>query len=207
VQFRIAVAFVCLIAGCASEAAIPDEGQDVALAPAQLRVLLTDAPAEFDAVWVTITGVEASVETETQQSWVSLVSRSQRFDLLQLRDDVTALLGEASLPAGRYAQLRLLVSDAAVVQAGQERPLLIPSAEHTGIKIIFDADIRAGAHYAVVLDFDAEKSIVRAGDRLLMKPVVHVKSMSELKAEDADAGTETGGDQDEPATADADGGV
>jgi hypothetical protein len=155
-------------------------------APARLRLYLTDAPAAFDAVWVTIRHVEAAVGGEGEGGWIPLTHRAQRFDLLTLRNDVTALLGDTGLPAGEYSQLRVFVSDPTVVVDGQEHALTIPSADQTGIKVEFGAKFQGGTAYAVVLDFDAEKSIVRAGGRFLMKPVIHVKRVRTLDEEEGD---------------------
>lgn len=162
----------CIVAaGCAAN---PPEAQ-----PAHIDVRLTDAPAVFDSVFVTISTIEVS----TEAGWVTLASEPQRFDLLTLQNDATALLGAAELAAGHYSQLRLVVDSSSVVVDGVEEPLTIASGAQSGIKINLDADIAAGTTYTLVLDYDAARSVKATGHGYLMTPVIKVKSMAEVPVE------------------------
>ena len=139
----------------------------------RVEVLLTDAPGDFEEVWVNITSVAVSTET----GWLALTDTPQRFDLLKLQNDVTAALGGAALEPGRYEQLRMMVDEASVVIDGVESPLTIASGAQTGIKIPLAADLEAGMTYQITIDYDAAKSIKTTGAGFLMAPVVHVKEM------------------------------
>jgi hypothetical protein len=128
-------------------------------------VLLTDAPGDFDEVWVNI----ASVEIESaEQGWITLTEGPQSFDLLTLQDDVTAALGGGQLPPGTYGQLRLIVDDAHVVVDSVSEELEIASGAQTGIKINLDATIEENMLYTLVLDFDAAKSVKSTAQGWLM---------------------------------------
>lgn len=140
----------------------------------QVQVLLTDAPGDFEAVWVTI----ASVEIEAADGWLTLTDQAQRFDLLTLQNDVTAALGEAALAPGAYGQLRLIVDEASVVVDGVESPLAIASGAQTGIKINLDATLEPDTTYALTLDYDAHKSVKTTGQGYLMTPVISVKELT-----------------------------
>lgn len=148
---------------------------------AHVNVLLTDAPAAFESVFVTI----SRVEVDTGDSWVTLSEQPQRFDLLTLRNDATAVLGGADLEPGHYGQLRMVVDSSSVVVEGVELPLTIASGAQTGIKINLDTDIAADMTYTLVLDYDAEKSVKSTGNDYLMTPVITVKSMVGAAAEAA----------------------
>jgi hypothetical protein len=95
-------------------------------------------------------------------------------------------LGQTTLPAGHYTQLRLVLSantgttiDNSVVLSGTttttEIPLVTPSAVQSGIKLINEFDVIAGQRVDLVLDFDALKSIVKRGNgTYALKPVIRV---------------------------------
>ena len=186
-------------AGSGSE---PGGGEaDPAAAGPNLKVLLTDAPGDFDEVWVNI----AEVQIESADAgWITLTEGPQQFDLLTLQNDVTAALGGGQLAPGMYGQLRLIVDDAHVVADGISEDLKIASGAQTGIKINLDATIEENMVYTLVIDFDAAKSVKSTGQGWLMTPVIKVKELSGVPVPveeeggegEADAGTgdDTGGD-------------
>lgn len=148
-----------------------------------IRVELTDAPAPYDAVNVTLGAVEAhlsSADSEDQaKGWITLVEDAGTHDLLKLQNDVTAVLGDKSLPAGDYTQLRLIVKSAEVVTGSTAHPLTIPSGSETGIKIPFNFSVTEGQSYVLVLDFDAAESVkVKGKGDYSMSPVVKVKKFA-----------------------------
>lgn len=153
-----------------------------------LKFALTDAPAcGFDAVNVTIEKVRvhqsASVEDENDAGWVDVpVTDVRKVDLLSLTNGVLEELGQTSLPAGKYTQLRLVLADNqgqplanSVVPTGSaETELHTPSGQQSGLKINVDIDVPEGQIADFVLDFDACKSVVTAGNsgRYNLKPVL-----------------------------------
>lgn len=174
----LAVALCAAAAGCAVDASTSsggpgDPGNPGSPAAPRLNVLLTDAPGDFEAVWVNI----ARVEIEAASGWQPLTDAAQRFDLLTLRNDVTAALGGATLAPGTYGQLRLLVDEASVVVDGVESPLAIASGAQTGIKIPLGQTLEADMEYTLTLDYDAAKSVKTTGQGYLMTPVITVKDV------------------------------
>jgi hypothetical protein len=97
-------------------------------------------------------------------------------------------LGTTPLAAGKYTQMRLLLADNASASAGQPIPnavvptggsetaLKTPSGQQTGLKMNVDIDIAADKLADFVIDFNACKSVVRAGasGNILLKPVLAV---------------------------------
>jgi hypothetical protein len=164
-----------------------------------LRLFLTDAPADYEAVWVTTSRVEVSTSATdgTEATWATLSDQPQTDDLLALRDDVTSILGDAELAPGSYQQLRMIVDSARVVADGEERPLTIPSGAQTGVKINLDLTIEPDTVYALVLDFDAAESIHETGNgELIMRPTIKVEYVGEV-APDGDL-TQTDGEEQVP---------
>ncbi|NKI96198.1 DUF4382 domain-containing protein [Rhizobacter sp. SG703] len=178
------VASVLIAAGCGGGGGIGGTGQDAGT----MRVSIGDAPAcGYEAVNVTIERVRVNKSPtagEGDAGWSEVVlSPARRIDLLTLTNGVLEDLGQTSLPAGRYTQLRLVLAtnDAAhplansvVPTGGQETALETPSAEQSGLKLNLDVDVPVGKVVDVALDFDACRSIVRLGNsgRYNLKPVL-----------------------------------
>ena len=157
-----------------------------------LRVALTDAPScGYDHVWVTIEKVsvhQSSTAAETASGWTDItLSPARRVDLLALTNGVLEELGSTPLAAGSYSQIRLVlasnsgtgttsVANAVQPTGGAVIPLSTPSAQQSGLKLQAHFDVAAGQMADVVLDFDACKSIVKAGNsgNYNLKPVVSV---------------------------------
>jgi hypothetical protein len=130
-----------------------------------LKLYLTDNPFPFDLVEhtnVTITRVEILGAGGA----IVLVDEPQEYDLLTLRDGVTALMSETELEAGHYSQIRVFVDAAQVVMKDErEFDLAMPSAIQTGIKILLgDFHVEAGGVTGLTLDFDVEESFIVQGN-------------------------------------------
>jgi hypothetical protein len=155
-----------------------------------LQMSITDAPAcGYDAVYVTIEKVrvnKASDAADNDAGWSEIVlSPAKRVDLLKLTNGVMEELGQTSLPAGKYTQLRLVLAANkggapfanSVVPTGKaETALDTPSGQQSGLKLKVDMDIAAGQQADFAIDFDACKSIVKSGNsgRYNLKPVISV---------------------------------
>jgi hypothetical protein len=153
-----------------------------------LSVSMTDAPAcGFDAVNVTVNKVRVNASGsagDTDAGWTDIVlSPAKKINLLNLTNGVLESLGQTSLPAGHYSQMRLILdantgtgfANSVVPTGGVETTLGTPSAVQSGIKMVNGFDVAAGQTTSVVLDFDACKSIVTQGKgRYALKPVVKV---------------------------------
>ena len=137
-----------------------------------MQVSMVDAPASgYDSVIVVVTGVAVQSNTSSQ-SWITLSSETKTYNLLTLVNGVEAVLGETQLSAGTYSQMRLVLGDSCWIYAsGVKLALKVPSNE---IKLNIHATIQADVKYKLVLDFDANRSLVSAGLGLIMKPVIKV---------------------------------
>ncbi len=177
-----------LLFGCSS-------GSSTSAAPGTLAVSLTDAPASgFDAVNVTVSKVrvhQSASASENDEGWSDItLSPARKINLLNLANGALDGLGQTSLPAGHYTQLRLVLSANtgtnianSIVLSGTtstaEIPLVTPSAVQSGIKLINEFDVASGQHVDLVLDFNALKSIVRRGNgTYALKPVIKVTPLT-----------------------------
>ncbi len=154
-----------------------------------LAVSLTDAPScGFDAVNVTVSKVRVHTSgsaSDTDSGWSEVVlSPARKINLLNLNNGVLDSLGQTTLAAGKYTQIRLVL-DAnggagmanTVIPTGTtaEQSLDTPSGVTSGIKLVGDVDVVAGQRTDLVLDFDACKSVLTKGNgKYALKPVVKV---------------------------------
>ena len=147
--------------------------------PSSMNIYLTDAPADYKAVWIDIEQVmvKGNSDSSGNDGWVSVpLLRAGKYNLLDLRNGKDTLLGGVDLPAGKVSQIRLILgeSNQLVLNDGTTVDLKTPSGQESGIKLDVDADLKAGIPYELVLDFDAARSIVKAGNsgQYILKPVI-----------------------------------
>ncbi len=155
-----------------------------------LRLALTDAPScGYDSVNITVEKVrvhQSSSAGDSDAGWSEVVlNPSRRINLLNLTNGVLDELGQTPLPTGKYTQLRMILAENTSTNplANSVKPtgsaevaLKTPSGQQSGVKTNINIDIAANKLADFVLDFDACKSIVSAGNsgQYLLKPVVTV---------------------------------
>jgi hypothetical protein len=128
------------------------------------KVVMFDAPGDFDEVWVHINRVEVNNSTNAETGWVVISEPDEQYNLLELVNGANVVLGEAELDEGTYRQIRLILgSDNSVVIGDDTFPMIVPSGQQTGIKLNVDAEIIGGITYTLLLDFDAQRSVVKQG--------------------------------------------
>ncbi|GAB4300086.1 MAG: hypothetical protein Kow0098_27100 [Ignavibacteriaceae bacterium] len=143
-----------------------------------IRIILVDSPASLDSLVVCVSRVEVhkSGADTTEAGWTVINDSLRYFDLLQLQNGASAVLGDTSLTEGKYTQIRLIVEDNSyVIESGMKYPLIIPSGSQSGIKLNHSFDIEAGKLYELYLDFDADKSVILTGSGdYILQPVIRL---------------------------------
>jgi hypothetical protein len=146
---------------------------------AYLRILLTDAPSDYNASAVVEIG-SIEILPAGGGSRQVIVEDAGSYDLMDLQNGVTADLGIAPIEAGDYSELRMIVESAEITLAdGYEfndgtttRTLFVPSGAQSGIKIKLmspDGDDDAGVTFSpgesvLVVDFDVSQNFVIQGN-------------------------------------------
>lgn len=84
----------------------------------------------------------------------------REFNLVELRNGrVDTLFSAELLPAGRYTQVRVVVSAGHVVLTdGREFPLRVPSGDRSGIKLRTDFEVGDGQETVLLLDVDLSRA-------------------------------------------------
>ncbi len=135
-----------------------------------LNVKMTDAPGIYGAVNVDIQGVEV---TGTNNSVMLNVNKGV-YNLLDFANGKDTLIGTGSLNEGSVEQIRLILGSNNTVEVnGVSYPLSTPSAEQSGLKLQVHRSLVGGVSYYILLDFDANQSIVETGNGTYkLKPVI-----------------------------------
>ena len=145
----------------------------------EMKMYMVDSPANFDAVFINVTEVDVhDASSDTTSGWHIINSTPHMYNLVSLRNGISAVLGDTMLPAGHYTQIRLILGAGSyVVINGANYDLTVPSGSQTGIKLTNEFDIQANTTYQLTLDFDANKSIVQNGiGKYLLKPTIRLIS-------------------------------
>jgi len=146
-----------------------------------LRVSLVDAPADYDAVYIDIEEVLINTGAE-EETWVSLTGfEPVVYNLLELTNGYSAFLGEAELPEGYINEVRFVLGeDNELWMDGEVIPLKVPSGSSSGLKLKIEQAVSGGFVYHLIVDFDAGKSVVKAGNsgKYILKPVLRAQFQS-----------------------------
>ena len=160
----------------------------------KVSLSLTDAPnPDYEAVYVTISEIQVHRADAEEGSWQTILSPNATYNLLDLINGETAELGVATLPTGTYTQMRLILGDTPddtenilegshpyanylVTNEDEAIELKVPSGFQTGIKLVHTFDVEAGRTIGLILDFDAGRSVVKAGNsgNWLLKPTIKI---------------------------------
>lgn len=137
---------------------------------AHLSVRMTDAPANYEAVLVDIQGVEVKGSDDNA---IVLNTNAGIYNLLDFSNGLDTLIASADINAGTISQIRLILGpNNSVIVNGETFPLSTPSAMQSGLKLQIHQNFEAGVSYSILLDFDANKSIVSTGGTYQLKPVI-----------------------------------
>lgn len=192
VRTTLSPALLIIATGCADSAGPKGD--------ARIRVLLTDAPSDVIAsaeVWISSAYLTPLPDGGERVNLLDASTGSRSYDLLQLRDGVTAdLTGVVTVESGEYHQLRLIVDSAFITLAEgfafndgtTTRSLMVPSAAQTGIKVLLTdpVDAQPGDLVTLIVDFDVDRNFVIQGNPdtpagihgILFTPVLEEKSRS-----------------------------
>lgn len=212
-NYRIGIAATLAAASLAFASACSDAGfpagvngvNDNKSGTGTVVVKLTDAPFSTDSVKsvdIFVVRVDArtgdadsaatdhalSSDSAASNGWATLASPNASFNLLSLQDGITAALGQASIPAGSYSGLRLIIdpSQSSVtlknglkLTSTSSPSVTFPSAARSGLKIVLSKPVEVveGTTTALLIDFDVNSSFVQRGNTiekngLLFKPVI-----------------------------------
>lgn len=144
-----------------------------------LQVRMQDTPVDdAEHVYVTVDRVEVFRTEGATEIRETVVDVPAQYDLLELQNGLSAVLGTGRFPPGDYASIRLIVAadsrqDVATLPADQLKnhiviggtayPLIVPSGAQTGIKFNHHFTLSADEITVLSFDFDVRRSIHQRG--------------------------------------------
>lgn len=161
-----------------------------------VNLSMTDAPLMADGVngvYITVTDVRYN----NGDGWRSMegFDATEPFDLLALNSGKSKLLGQLSLPAGQYNQIRFVLGAPdenggapsnpgswvefgadSVYDAGTDVPLFVPSGAQSGYKATAEEPflVPANGEVSITADFDLRRAVVESGSKYILKPVLRI---------------------------------
>ncbi|HEX9050921.1 MAG TPA: DUF4382 domain-containing protein [Anaeromyxobacter sp.] len=143
---------------------------------ALMNVHLVDGPAlEYSALNLHVVRVEISKDGA---GWITLGTPDVTVNLLSLTGGVAeTLVDGASIPAGTYGQMRLVLGEGNTITTPDGTfPLKVPSGMQSGVKLDVHFDVAADTTKDVFIDFDAHRSVfvheAGASEQYILRPVV-----------------------------------
>jgi len=163
-----------LIYAAVSLAALACSDQPLAGGSGHTRVYLTDDPFPFDSISqvnVYVARIEASASTDTTglvpSSWVTIATPERTFNLLDFQGGSSALLGEAELPADKYAAVRIVINTArssVVRNNGSAATVHWPVSGNLTLYALVEQPLAVTASGAqIVLDLDVASTFLADG--------------------------------------------
>jgi hypothetical protein len=173
-------------------AAACDTGSDPAFG--SVSILLTDAPGDVTAAWVTFTDIYlqgGGGEADPPGGrFYMLQDGDETHELISLQNTVAELVRDVVVPTGTWGQLRVVISGGCIVveDAGvyatpgydecgaPTGTLQMPSFAQSGAKVLMHGFEVTGADQTLLFDFDVEQTFGhQAGQSNLwvMNPVIH----------------------------------
>jgi hypothetical protein len=193
-SFLVLMAVMTLIPGCGGSGGGSDSGGSGTLSLS----MTDDSSDQFEAVYVTIDEIQIHLggSEGSPNNWRPLTMQRSPItvNLLNLTNGVREQLGVVGLPEGDYTQVRLIIGETPEVTGlpfanyvvDKSTPaniyeLKIPSGTNTGFKIVENFTIADKQTLELVLDFDASRSVIQAGNsgQWLLKPTVKIKNLED----------------------------
>ncbi len=134
-------------------------------------VRMTDAPGPFSAVYIDLKGIEI---TGGDGKAVTMVINPGIYNLLDYSNGIDTLIGTGNMESASVQQIRLILgTNNSVLIGNVSYPLSTPSAEQSGLKLQVHQTLQLGMMNSVLLDFDANQSIILEGNGTYkLKPVI-----------------------------------
>jgi len=150
-----------------------------------LKLYLSDAPIDTEnvtAVNITIQEIQYHLNSE----WITCeeYAGNQTYDLLELTGGNITLLGDFTLPAGNYTQIRFILD---IPEMGQNpanpgcyiefdgnstEPLFVPSGGESGYKAVGQFTVPVNGTVKVTADFDVREAVHLAASHYILKPTI-----------------------------------
>jgi hypothetical protein len=120
-------------------------------------------------------------ESAGESGWSTIFSGEVKLDLLDA-SSTEKLLGSSEVPAGKVTQVRLVLTDAELVEGSTTSPVSCPSCSESGLKIVTEGavEVSPGGTLHLTLDFDQARSLTQEQSGYRLDPVIKIAKAEEL---------------------------
>lgn len=167
------------VTGCSDDESTKSETSTI-----QLKLI--DAPGDYMEVNVEIVDIQYQSDEGGWKSFQPTDGYPINVDLTELVAGNDLLLVDDLIPSGMLNQIRLVLSDnnTLLIEGENEGETIstkldTPSAQQSGLKIKLEEELKPGFSYTFILDWDVNKSIVKAGNsgKYNLKPVIRANAV------------------------------
>ena len=146
-----------------------------------IEVRVTDAPPGYEVTGIEVTVLSVEVHKAGDNGggeWITLGIVEKTFELLEL-EGLELILATEVVEAGKYTQLRMTVLTVKVtyLEEGETEATTVEATVPSGeLKFVRPFEVVDGGTITLLLDFDADKSVVVTGtDKVIFNPVVKLE--------------------------------
>ena len=135
------------------------------------KVRMTDAPGPYEKVNIDLQAVEV---IGSNGQTITLNTTAGIYNLLDLSNGLSTIIATSAMGNVRASQIRLILGSNNTIKVnGIVYPLDTPSAEQSGLKINLSQTLVENVENEILIDFDANSSIVETGNGTYkLKPVL-----------------------------------
>lgn len=146
-----------------------------------VNIYLTDAPGDFDEVFLDIQRVEVYVQSGNSagtQEWIPLdyLPLSNIVNVTKLVNESQLIIGRGELPLGKISQIKVVFGDGQyIVQDNEQLSLEFANEEEKAFILEANYPLDGGMSYDLILDIDLSKSILADqanANNFLFDPVI-----------------------------------
>ncbi len=146
------------------------------LASGTIVVFVRDSPASWSHLNVHFADIQVHrADAGNDSGWVSLPLSSTAIDFMAI-GNLTEQLALHRAPAGKYTQIRIVVSSVdGVLADGTPVSLTVPDGV---LKTVTPFNLPGGGSVTITLDFDLDGSIHSTGEKWIIRPVLGAVQIS-----------------------------
>ena len=168
---------VFIFSGCNKDDDKENENPQTGTADFNVSLKSTTAKSTYEAVNIDIQSISIHTSSDSSETsgWFELETNGGIYDLLDYTAGNDTLVAfDSVLQVQTISQIRLVLGDNnTIVDDGETYDLETPSAQTSGIKIQVHAELQADMSYKILLNFDADNSIVETGNgKYKLNPVI-----------------------------------
>ena len=165
----------------ASFSSCKDDDSNAGPSTYPMEVRMTDASGPYDAIYIDVQSVDINIDANgADKGWHSLNTNVGIYNLSRLTNGIDTFLANDNLPSENITQIRLILGpNNSVVVNGTSYPLKTPIAQQSGLNLQVHYTLISGIKYAVLLDFDASRSIFHEGNGdYRLEPVIRTTTIA-----------------------------